>query len=266
MQKAVAILGAVLASLFINVAVTADTVPTIDQVYQAAKSGHLNDAQKMMDKVLAAHPTSAKAHYVEAELLLKANQMTRAREELASAEQLQPGLPFANPVAVAKLKTALGLSSGQNSGATAQSPGNSFPWGAVLLIGGIIMAIVLIIKALIGRSKSVATVAPAVGQVGSMPMGTGYTAGGGIGSGLASGLATGVGVGAGIVAGEMLADRLLGGHTGSTGAIHTTSSDPLSANADMGGNDFGIADNSGWDSGDSGGFSDGGGSDSGGGW
>lgn len=262
MQKAVAILGAVLASFFINFAVTADTVPTIDQVYQAAKSGHLSDAQKMMDKVLAAHPKSAKARFVEAEILMKTGQTTKAREELANAEQLQPGLPFANPTAVAKLKTALGLSSGQNIGATTQSGGNRFPWGMALLIGGIILAIVLMIKALIGRPNAAAT-GPAVGPTGSMPMGMGYATGGGIGSGLASGLATGVGVGAGIVAGEMLADRLLGGHTASE-TIPATSGDSLSPNSDLGGNDFGITDHSGWDSGDSGGFSDGG--DSGGGW
>ena len=40
--------------------------PTVDQIYEQAREGHLDQAQQMMNQVLRDHPGSAKAHYVEA--------------------------------------------------------------------------------------------------------------------------------------------------------------------------------------------------------
>ena len=81
--------------------------PTMNQVYEAAQAGHLDQAQTMMQQVLVAHPNSAKAHFVEAELLARQGQMARAREELAQADKLEPGLPFAKPESVSHLRTQL---------------------------------------------------------------------------------------------------------------------------------------------------------------
>ena len=92
----------IVAALNVGNALAAE--PTIDQVYQAAKAGRFEDAQKMMDQVLQAHPNSAKAHFVRAELDSKLNQFAQAEKELKIAEQLQPGLPFAKPEAVQELK------------------------------------------------------------------------------------------------------------------------------------------------------------------
>src|SRR6202020_1089091 len=86
----------------------ADTDPTMDQIYTAAAGGHLDQAQQMITQVLADHPTSAKAHFVQAELYAKEGKTSLARSELATAEQLKPGLPFANPRAVQELKAQLG--------------------------------------------------------------------------------------------------------------------------------------------------------------
>ncbi|CAH1077733.1 tetratricopeptide repeat protein [Candidatus Nitrotoga sp. 1052] len=82
----------------------AEDSPTLDQVYQAAHAGKLADAQKMMDKVLKEHPNSAKAHFVEAEILAKQGQMGQAEAELNIAERLKPDLSFAKPQAVQDLK------------------------------------------------------------------------------------------------------------------------------------------------------------------
>jgi predicted aspartyl protease len=87
----------------------ADADPTMHQVYEAAQSGHLDQAQKMMAQVLRDHPRSGKAHYVEAELYAKQGNYTAARDELSQAEQLDPGLPFAKPAAVQDLKAKLGV-------------------------------------------------------------------------------------------------------------------------------------------------------------
>src|SRR5574337_1562805 len=82
--------------------------PSLHEVYQAAEAGKLDDAQRMMKEVLLAHPRSGKAHYVEAELLAKQGHTREAAIELATAEGLAPGLPFASAQAVASLKEAVG--------------------------------------------------------------------------------------------------------------------------------------------------------------
>ena len=91
-----------------NVA-AADAEPTVHQIYEAATSGHLDQAQQMMDQVLRDHPNSAKAHYVQAELYAREGKAALARSELSQAEQLKPGLPDENPRSVQALKSELGL-------------------------------------------------------------------------------------------------------------------------------------------------------------
>ncbi|MEJ1958079.1 MAG: tetratricopeptide repeat protein [Nitrosomonadales bacterium] len=75
---------------FSNEIAFADDIPTLDQVYQAAHAGRIDDAQRMMGTVLKVHPESAKAHYVEAELLAKQGQMGQAETELNTAQRLKP--------------------------------------------------------------------------------------------------------------------------------------------------------------------------------
>src|ERR1700691_4446651 len=87
--------------------------PSVNQVYDAARAGHLDQARQMMNQVLASHPQSARAHYVDADL----KNYGEARQELRTAEQLNPGLPFANPQSVAALRREIGAP------AVAQAPG-----------------------------------------------------------------------------------------------------------------------------------------------
>lgn len=107
-----------LALLFLTVGFTAPTFAeedaTMHQVYLAAESGKFNEAQSMKDKVLRDHPNSAKAHFVEAELLAKQGLFSNAGVELKTAEQLQPGLPFAKPEALQKLKSRISSASSWN--------------------------------------------------------------------------------------------------------------------------------------------------------
>ena len=85
----------------------AQAEPTMDQVYAAAHAGKLEQAQTMMLQVLVAHPNSAKAHFVQSELYARQGNLGRAREALATAEKLAPGLPFAKPGAVQALRSQL---------------------------------------------------------------------------------------------------------------------------------------------------------------
>ena len=250
--------------------VFADGDPTMQQIYDEAKAGHLDRAQTMINQVLKDHPRSAKAHYVAAELASKEGNLTTARSELAEAEQLDPGLPFAKPAAVQELKAQ--LSPRARTQVLAAAPErHSFPWVAVLLIGGVI---VLVWMALRRRNPPPAVQYPG-GAYSGMPGGGtpapyggpgGYGApqGGGIGSSIAGGLASGLAVGAGVVAGEEIARHFLDGghHEGGATAAPVYSDEPP-PNADLGGNDFGVNDPGSWDD-SGGGF--GGGGDGGGDW
>jgi clan AA aspartic protease (TIGR02281 family) len=99
----------------------ADPLPTVDQIYLAEQAGRTDDAQRMSAQVLAAHPNSAKAHYVQAELYARAGRISLARTELGIAEQLQPNLQFAKPRAIDELRAQLAERQTSSQG-TGQSP------------------------------------------------------------------------------------------------------------------------------------------------
>src|SRR5690242_12290460 len=87
-------------------ALAADPSPA--QVYQAARNGNLAAAQQMIAQVLRDHPQSGQAHYVAAEIDARAGNYGLARQELKTAQSLEPGLPFANPRSVRELQMQLG--------------------------------------------------------------------------------------------------------------------------------------------------------------
>ena len=159
LSKVMKLLMLLCAAAFISAAF-AQAEPTLNQIYEAARTGHVDKAQDMMKEVLRAHPKSGKAHYVQAELYARQKQLTLARDELATAENLSPGLSFAKPEAVRALRSELALPSAMsgmtdikssNRNASAESPAlreapaaraapapapaPSFPWGMVILIG-----------------------------------------------------------------------------------------------------------------------------------
>lgn len=247
--------------------------PSMHEVYQAAESGNYAAAQKMMDQVLHDHPNSAKAHFVEAELLAKQGKFTAAQNELSMAERIAPGLPFAKPAAVQELKTLLAQPHSASVPAaaayTAAPAAVHFPWG--LLIVGLVL-VVAIIFFIRSRRQSVTYIPAGAGNApygggaaygpqpypyGPQPYGP--ASGGGVGSGILGGLATGAAVGAGMVAGEALMHRMMdGGHVNSVqndGLVPSGNNwDNGTSQYDMGGNDFGVSDAGSWD--DSGGGGD----------
>jgi hypothetical protein len=234
--------------------------PSLEQVYEATRSGQLEAAQQMMQEVLRAHPNSAKAHFAEAEVLARSGNLAGGRNELALAEKLQPGLPFAKPSAVAELKNE--LDRGAGSVAVPAGGTSHTPWGTLLVVGGI--ALLLVIW-LVRRQTAQG---PAGMGMMPRPPGGGYYnngMGGGVspsmgptggmgGGGLMGSLATGAALGAGMVAGEALAHRLVDGPNEGAGVADPNVSDAR-GNSDMGGNDFGISDGGSWDSGSDSGWS-----------
>ena len=139
-----------LAMLLVGGHAGAQTEPTMDQVYAAAQSGQLDQAQTMIQQVLIGHPNSAKAHYVQAEIAARQGQLPRAREALANAERLAPGLPFAKTESVQALRTQLGGSASAAPAAANAAPSDaaapatqSLPWGLILLLGGAGIALLI---------------------------------------------------------------------------------------------------------------------------
>lgn len=250
----------------------ADADPSLPQVYQAANSGHLDQAQSMMAQVLKDHPNSAKAHYVEAELDARQGKFAAAREELQSAERLEPGLPFAKPDAVGALRAELypqqrsAPAAGAMPVPVAVAHGGGFPWGAAIGI-----ALVVAIIWMLFRRRQQVMMSSYGGPAPGAPYGGGYGGGypGGYppggGPGLLGSLGTGLAVGAGVVAGEELAHRLLDGNGNRIeGGEQVVYRDPPpgNPNADMGGSNFGVNDSSSWDDNSGGDFSGGGSDDS----
>jgi hypothetical protein len=244
--------------------------PTMNQIYEAAAGGHLDQAQQMITQVLADHPNSAKAHYVQAELYAKEGKNSLARSELGTAERLNPGLTSFNPRSVQELKSELGMnarSGGAQTAALPQRAAPHFPWGG-LFIGLIVVGLLMMLF----RRRTPYAQYPVAGPgnpgpagMGGAPTGygPGYGAppmGGGMGSGIAGGLASGLAVGAGVVAGEELAHHFLDGGRREGGVIPSADAAEPSSNSDMGGNDFGANDPGSWDDG-GGGLGGGGGDD-----
>lgn len=257
-------------------AFAADADPTVAQIYEAARAGHLDQAQTMIDQVLRDHPTSAKAHYVQAELYAREGNLGLARQELNRAEALKPGLPDERPQAVQELKSQLGMIRGGGRTVTERPIGLSpsglgarseshFPWGAVLVLALVIGGLMMLF-----RRRNTYVPYAGGGMPGGAPAGYGPgggymgpgggMVGGGVGSSIAGGLAGGLAAGAGIVAGEELAHHFLDGDRRQV-LPPADEGQWNSSNSDMGGNNFGVNDPGSWDDGSSGG----GGGDSGGG-
>lgn len=260
----------------------AQSEPTLNQVYEAAQAGRLEQAQTMMQQVLVAHPNSGKAHYVQAELAARQGQMGRAREALATAEKLSPGLSFAKPEAVQALRAQLAARSSppraMNSPVVREAaPASPFPWGLALALGGGLIALAIIMlrkkptpefaqqpiyanqnpaqgSGLMGPQgfgTGGGAMAPGYGQPGYGQPGYGQPASSGMGGRLMGGLATGLAVGAGVMAAEAIGKSLTGGHDDHSRQIDNGNSNgydqPFTGNSDMGGQNFGVADNSSWD-------------------
>lgn len=255
----------------------AQSEPSMAQIYAAAQAGKLDEAQVMVQQVLVSHPKSAKAHFIRAELYARQGQLGQARESLATAESIAPGLPFAKPEAVQALRTQLAARPTSpvtvaHTAPAAQAPATSSWLLPLTLAGGVIFAGYLFF-----RRRAVPAYEPAMAYpagnglsgpqtfgagVGTVPAGypQGYPqsypqqAGPGLGSRIAGGVATGLAVGAGVMAAEAIGRNLMG-HQGNSNAqadAFNPGYEPLAGNVntDMGGNNFGISDTS-WDDGGS---------------
>jgi hypothetical protein len=241
-------------AMFVATRVFAADDPTSEQVYEAARTGHLSQAERMIAQVLRDHARSGKAHYVAAEVYAREGKTSLARQELDTAQALQPGLPFAKPEAVAALRKELGRST-PNRIIVNDSQAH-IPWGTVALLLGSVGVLCILFRKRSQSSAAVYSPYPSAAPVpAGMPVGSGAgginsapSMGSGIGSGMASGLASGLAIGAGVVAGEELARHFLeSGRIEGPVVLPQSQSSADSDNSDMGGSDFGLTDSGTWD-------------------
>jgi hypothetical protein len=235
---------------------------TLPEVYQAIESGQLAKADAMMQEVLKNHPNSGKAHYIASELYLKEGKLDAARNAFAQAENLAPGLPFAQPDSVQRLHAQLraGTVPANVSSAGASSIFTSpIFW---ILIAILIAGVMFFMRK---RQQRVEVYnAPSAngpypgGAPGTYPPGYPGAPVSGVGGGLMGSLATGAALGAGMVAGEALASHLMGG--GQRANPGNTSNDFNQVGGQVpDATNFGVNDASSWDDGGSNSWDDGGG-------
>lgn len=265
--------GLLLVSLLSFGLAMAQSEPSLNQVYAAAQSGQLDQAQLMIQQVLISHPNSAKAFFVQSELYARQAKLDKAREALAHAEKIAPGLPFAKAQSVQALRAqlaakaaplALGGSPAAVVGTAARAPASSFSWLLPLLLaaGVIGLGYVLFRKkqpdplvqqtGFVNQNGLQGPQTFGMGQGAVMQPTYGQAPGSGLGGRIMGGVATGLAVGAGVMAAEAIGRNLMGGHTPPAAAADKLVDNDFQAlkqNPDMGGADFGINDTSSWDDG-----------------
>jgi hypothetical protein len=270
------------ASLLAGGLAMAQSEPSVSEIYAAAQAGRLEQAQVMVQQVLVSHPNSAKAHFIQSELYARQGNLPRAREALATAEKLAPGLPFAKADAVQALRGQLASRAAvttQGSTSNYSPPAVASSSGSWLLPLGLTAGVIVLGYFLFRRrapqpmstqpaySEGLAgpqtfgtgggTLQPSYGQPGYGSAPYGQAGGTGLGGRIMGGVATGLAVGAGVVAAEAIGRRLLSDHDQpaplSSGSA-TNDFQALDTNVDMGGQDFGLTDTA-WDDGGSAGGS-----------
>ncbi|MBU2825693.1 tetratricopeptide repeat protein, partial [Acidithiobacillus ferrooxidans] len=135
-----------IAMLWLLAAPAAWAEPSVAQVAQAVQAGHLSQAQGMMREVLAAHPQSAEAQYVEARILARQGDWAGAGAALAKAEQLAPTMPFVKPQVLTTFKQSLQRH-------VDKPVGKGGHWGAVLAFFLGLVALIALISMLRRRRQ-----------------------------------------------------------------------------------------------------------------
>lgn len=230
-------------------AAVAARVPSLNEVYSTARAGDLPRADAMMRQVLGAYPNSARAHYVDAQILAAENRMDAARAQLNEAERIAPGLPFVSPQALASLKRR--LEGRSTAAAPRHSSGGGIPWYWLLAGGGVLLF-------LLARRRRTASQGSYQNAGYPNQNAPGYGSGAGPQSyggrgGLWGSILSGLGFGAGAAAGEYALDRFLdrGGRQTQEVQPDETPVDQSGNGPDnLGGDDFGISggnqDSGGW--------------------
>ena len=227
MKKLISVLVLSL-SMFTATVVVAQ--PTVKEIYQTAQTDK-QQALTMINEVIRSHPNSARAYYIQSELLLQSGKKSEARASFLKSQQLDPNFTYAKPESVTRLRDALGI---KKSNSTGLSVNND----QLILWGCGIMLVILIAIMFMRRKKPPVpdyvssynlqprpitpfnqnpATQPAAGQSAAPAAG---------GSGLMGSLAQGAAMGVGVAAGATLANHLLNGNKSSAAPVDSAPSVP----------------------------------------
>ncbi|TDV37933.1 tetratricopeptide repeat protein [Paraburkholderia caballeronis] len=118
-------LAALLASLaFASGAAFA--VPTVQQIESAMSQGDWQRADAGLVQVLEAHPDSAHAHYLYAQVLHREGRYADALAQIEQAKSLDPQLHFASPSRFAQIESRIRSDAARANGGTTSRAANPF--------------------------------------------------------------------------------------------------------------------------------------------
>ncbi len=219
------------------------------QIQGMIADGQDQAALDQLQSVLQAHPHSAIAWYLSAEAQDALGHEDAARDALAKAEQIAPGLPFAKPDHVAALQAHL------QNGAGAD-PARHGGIGTMVFVIGVLVVLFLVVRMFMRSRRQVMPAYDSYGRpMGYGPGGPGFAPPGyGGGSGIGGALIGGLAAGAGFAAGERIIEDLEGNRDQSYVDPNSGGFDPAPDRDD------GLQGDPGWDD------NSGGGSDPSGGW
>ena len=231
--------------------------PTVKEIYQTAQTDK-QQALNMINEVIRSRPNSARAYYIQSELLLQMGKKSEAKASFLKSQQLDPALSFAKPTSVARLENALGI----KKPLAWQTDTNRY-----ILYGCGILLVIIIAVMLLRRKKqnipnymesynlqnrpitpyqssqNVASPGTAAAGV-SAPSAPPVTPAAG-GSNLMGSLAQGAVMGAGVAAGATLVNHLLNGNKAAATPTQTPVDNSSASSGYVSDSDFGMGDSGG---------------------
>jgi hypothetical protein len=238
--------------------------PTVKEIYQTAQTDK-QQALSMINEVIRSHPNSARAYYIQSELLLQSGKKAEARASFVKSQQLDPNLSFAKPESVTRLRDALGIKKPNSTGLNIDND-RLILWGC-----GILLVVLIAIMFMRRKKEEVpdyvrsynlqprpitpfnqnpAASSSAPGSAQPQPVAQAAPAAGG---GMMGSLAQGAAIGVGVAAGATLANHLLNGNKASAAPSEAPAPYVPTYAPDQ---DFGVQDSGSDWGGDSGGFDD----------
>ena len=217
--------------------------PTVQDIYKTAQVDK-QQALTMVNEVIKLRPNSARAHYVQSDLLLQLGKKAEAKTAFLKSQSLDSSMSFAKPESVERLRTALGV---KKTDTLKFDTDKAMLWG-----GGILLALLIAIMlfrrkkpvqqypdAFNSQYRPVTPTPPApAGAAASAPAAAAPASSG---SGLMGSLATGAAMGVGVAAGATLANHLLNGNKATAAPVeHQPSYTPSYAPEQ----NFGMSDSS----------------------
>ena len=259
------LIQALVLSLAVLSAYVAAAEPTVKEIYQTAQTDRAQ-ALNMINEVIKNRPNSARAYYIQSELLLQSGKKVEAKAAFLKSQSLDPALSFARPESVERLRTALGIK--KSSNALGIDTDSMILWAC----GGLF--VLLLVMFMVRRRPSQPEYSPSynlqnrpitpyqaatnTASVPNQPTGAPQAATPApqapAGNGLMGSLAQGAVMGVGVAAGATLANHLLNGNKASAAPAEPTAAAAQAPSYTPDSN-FGFSD-SGGDWGDDSGGSD----------